>query len=200
MTEVYLDDTRLDYEDTEKDSTVGDFVAEVEKQLREHRRFVFEIRVDGELREEWRGSPFLEEKLINFNELRIISVSVESVALKGIDVLQQSFKLIAENTIKCVQSVRQSGNLDNPLLTSVTEGLTEAVKTLNELRKGAGGYNMKLFEQDPANFYKPVLDCLEAMDSARGSGDSVLFADVLEHELAPLVDEILSGLFPADKS
>ena len=200
MTEVYLDDTKLDYEDTEKDSTVGDLVAEIEKELRNHRRFIFELRVDGELREEWLGSALLEEKLINFKELRITSISVESVALKGIDVLQQSFELMAENITKCVQSVRQSGNLDNPLLASVTGGLTEAVKTLDELRKGARGYDMKLFSQDPANFYKPVLDCLEAMDSAREGGDSVLFADVLEHELAPLVDEILSGLFPADKS
>ncbi len=200
MTEVYLDDTRLDYEDTEKDSTVGDFIVEVEKELKNHRRFIFELRIDGELREEWRGSPLLEEKLINFKELRIASVSVESVVLKGIDVLQQSFKLIAENIVKCVQSIRQSGNLDNPLIVSITSGLTEAVNTLNELRKGAGGYDMKLFSQDPANFYKPVLDCLEAMNEAREGGDSVLFADVLEHELAPLVDEILSGLFPADKS
>jgi hypothetical protein len=200
MTEVYLDDIKLDYEDTEKDSTVGEFVAEIEKELKSHRRFIFELLVDGTVREDWRGSALLGEKLINFSELRITSISIESVALKGIDVLQQSFKLIAENTIKCVQSVRQSGNLDNPLLTSVTEGLTEAVKTLNELRKGAGGYDMKLFGQDPANFYKPVLDCLEAMNEARESGDSVLLADVLEHELAPLVDEILSGLFPADKT
>jgi hypothetical protein len=200
MTEVYLDDTKLDYEDTDKDSTVGDFVAEIEKDLKSHRRFVFELRVDGTVREDWRGSALLGEKLINFSELRIVSISVESVALKGVDVLHQSFKLIAENTIKCMQSVRQSGNLDNPLLTSITEGLTEAVKTLNELRKGAGGYDMKLFGQDPASFYKPVLDCLEAMNEARESGDSVLFADVLEHELAPLVDDILSGLFPADKT
>ncbi len=200
MTEVYLDDTKLDYEDTEKDSTVGDLVAEIEKELKEHRRFIFELRIDGTVREDWRESALLEEKLINFSELRVTSISVESVALEGIDVLRQSFKLIAENIVECVQSVRQSGNLDNSLLASVSERLTEAVKTLNELRKGAVGYDMKLFRQDPANFYKPVLDCLEAMGSARESGDSVLLADVLEHELAPLVGEILSGLFPADKS
>ena len=200
MTEVYLDDTRLDYEDTEKDSTIGDFVAEIESEVKRHRRFVFELRVDGELCEEWRESPLLKEKLINFKELRITSISVESVALKGLDLLQQSFELMAENIMKCVQSVRLSGNLDNPLLTSVSEGLMEAVNTLNELRKGAGGYDMALFRQDPANFYKPVLNCLEAINEARSSSDSVLLADVLEHELAPLVDEILSALFPADRS
>jgi hypothetical protein len=200
MTEVYLDDIKLDYEDTEKDSTVGDFVAEIEKELKSHRSFIFELRVEGELREDWRGSPLLEEKLINFKELRITSVSIESVALKGLDILQQSFELMAENIVKCVQSVRQSGNLDNPLITSVTGGLTEAVKTMNELRKGAGGYDMALFRQDPANFYKPVLDCLEAINEARGSGDSVLLADVFEHELAPLVDGILSALFPGDRA
>jgi hypothetical protein len=199
MAEVYLDDTRLDYEDTEKDSTVGDFVAEVEKELKSHRRFILELRVDGELHEEWRGSALLGEKLLNYKELRIASVSVESVVLTGIDVLQQIFELMAENIVKCVQSVRQSGNLDNPLLTSVTEGITEAVNTLNELRKGAGGYDMALFRQDPANFYKPVLDCMEAINEARESSDSVLLADVLEHELAPLVGEILSGLFPEDR-
>ena len=200
MTEVYLDDIKLDYEDTEKDSTIGDLVAELELELKKHRRFVFELRVEGELREDWRGSGLLEEKLINFKELRIASVSVESVALKGLDILHQSFKLMAENIVKCVQSVRQSGNLDNPLIASVTGGLTEAVNTLDELRKGARGYDMALFRQDPANFYKPVLDCLEAINEARESHDSVLLADVFEHELAPLVDEILSGLFPVDRA
>ena len=200
MTEVYLDDTKLDYEDTEKDSTVGDLVAELEKELKSHRRFILELWVDGELRDQWRGSGLLEEKLINFKELRIASVSIESVVLKGIDVLHQSFELMAENIVKCVQSVRQSGNLDNPLITSVTGGLTEAVNTLNELRKGAGGYDMALFRQDPARFYKPVLDCLEAINEARSSGDSVLLADVFEHELAPLVGEILSALFSGDRA
>ena len=200
MTEVYLDDTKLDYEDTEKDSTVGDLLAELESELKKHRSFIFELRVEGELREEWRGSALLEEKLINFDELRIASISVESVALKGLDILQQSFELMAENIVKCVQSVRQSGNLDNPLITSVTGGLTEAVNTLDELRKGAGGYDMKLFRQDPANFYKPILGCLEAINEARESSDSVLLADVFEHELAPLVGEILSALFPGDRA
>ncbi|MEE9542686.1 MAG: hypothetical protein V3V95_02750 [Thermodesulfobacteriota bacterium] len=200
MTEVYLDDTKLDYEDTEGDCTVGDFVAEVEKELKSQRRFIFELRVDDDLREDWRGSALLEEKLINFNELRILSISVESVVLKGIDVLQQSFELMEENIERCVQSVRQSGSLENPLIAAVTGGLTEAIDTLNELRKGAGGYDMALFRQDPANFYEPVLNCMEEMESARQSGDSVLFADVLEYELAPLVGKILSELFPVDRS
>jgi hypothetical protein len=200
MTEIYLDDARLDYEDTEEDSTVGELIVAVEGQLRGLRRFVLELSIDGEKRDDWRGSALLEKKLARFEELKFVSASVETVALEGIDVLQQYMKVIAENIAECVKGIRLGGDVDEPLLTSVTGGMSEVVKTMNALTKGGGSYNMDLFREDPANFYKPVLDCLEAMQEARLSGDSVLLADVLEHELAPLIDEISSKIFPVSRS
>jgi hypothetical protein len=73
------------------------------------------------------------------------------------------------------------------LFSAIFEGLAEVLKTAVALTRGAGRYRIDLFREDPSVFYKPLMERLEELDSARSAKDTVLMADILEYELVPLI-------------
>ncbi len=199
MTDIYLDDSKVEFEDTEHDTTVEKLVFVLEEQLREHRRFICALSLDGDEFDSWRDDPVSKRLILEFNELKLTSATVERIVLEGVDVLENYLRVVLENIDKCVDGVRLGGASVDVSVVVIVDGMTEIVKTMHELFSGGKKFDISIFRQDPSAYYKSILDCLETVKEARDSTDNVLLADVLEYELKPLVEEILKSLF-FDKS
>lgn len=194
MPDLYLDEEKLDFEDPGQKSTIGDLVATVEKELVELRRFVMEVWVDGEKLGDWRVSPMLKSPVSVHGDFRLITASVETVALEGVDMVQEYIKVIKESISACVQESRARGSGQSHF-TNIFEGLIDVVKTMDALTRGGGRYGIDLFRENPANYYKHLLKYLDILSDAKGSGDTVLLADVLEYELKPVLEEMEEKIF-----
>ncbi len=200
MTEIYIDDNRIDFEDTENDATIGELIGMVEAQLKEQRRFVEELIIDGRAEPDFRSEATSKRLILNFATLKLLSSTVESIALEGVDVLERYLTVVLENINKYVSALRTGGSPAGASPVVVIDGMTEIAKTMNELNKGGVNYDITIFRADPALFYSRILGCLETLNKAKESVDSVLMGDILEYELKPLVEEMLNTLFAKRKN
>ncbi|MDP2689844.1 MAG: hypothetical protein Q8P48_07000 [Deltaproteobacteria bacterium] len=188
MTDVYIDGIRLDFEDTAGDSTLGDLVLEVEKELKGIRRYVNLLSIDGESIEDWRA-VVLKKAIHASAEVKLQTASFDEVALEGLDTLREYAAVIKENISSCVSSLRR-GSPAGDGFSSVVEGVVEVVKTVDGLLRGGGMYGVALFRKDPDGCCASMIGVLESLKEAGQSRDSVTMADIIEYELAPLVKEL----------
>ncbi|MBE7414792.1 MAG: hypothetical protein HS130_06030 [Deltaproteobacteria bacterium] len=195
MTEVYLDDTRLDFEDRGRSSTIGELIDAVEKDLTSHRRFVMELWVDGERLSGWRGSEVMKKPLSVHRGFVLKTASMEEVALEGLDLAQEYLRVTGDNIRLCISDLRTGNTRADASFSSVFDGLVEVVRTIDALVKGGEKYNMDLFNVNPASYFGPIVNFLEDMKEARESGDHVALADLMEYELSPFVGEMEEKLF-----
>lgn len=195
MVDVYLDGSRLDFEDTGSSSTIGDLIEAVERDLTCHRRFVMELWVDGEKLPEWRGSVVLSKPLSGHTDYKLNTASMEEVALEGLDLLQEYIRHTRENVPICADALRVGGGGAEAAFASIFDGLVEIVRTADALAKGGEKYNMDLFTENPAVFFGPIVKCLEEIKDAKEGGDTVLLADLLEYELQPFLERMEEKLF-----
>lgn len=195
MTEIYLDGSRLNFEDKGNDSTIGELIEAVERDLTGHRRFVMDLWVDGQKLSEWRGSTVLKTPISGHRDFKLNTASMEAVALEGLDLLQEYIKVTKENVPVCAADLRVGNSRADAVFSAVFEGLVEIVRTADALARGGEKYNMDLFTEDPAVFFGPILRCLEEVRDAREAGDTVLLADILEYELKPFLDGMEEKLF-----
>lgn len=194
MPNVYLDGSRIDFETQGGNATVGELMNAVEEGMKTTRRFVFELWIDGERMEEWRKSDFLEEPISRFTDLDLKTESVETLALEGVDMVQEYVSVIKENIVECVKGLRVGEDVEH-LLTSIMEGIVEVVKTTDSLLKGVEKYEIALFKETPIIYYKPLLKYLETIVDAANTADSIALADILEYELSPFLEKIEKRIF-----
>ncbi|MBI5491344.1 MAG: hypothetical protein HY893_00265 [Deltaproteobacteria bacterium] len=195
MPEVLIDGKRLDFEDTEGDSTLGDLLRAVESELKAIRRFIADIRLDGQSSGDWRTGGRFRSPLYGFSEISIETGSVDAAALEGLDTVTEYFKVIKGEISACVRDSRLGGPGADKSFNTVFEGLVEIVKTIEALAGCADAFEIKLFSENPENFYLPLLKNLEALKDARTAGDPVLVADMLEYELTPFLNGMESRIF-----
>jgi len=195
MVDVYLDGSRLEFEDAGNDSTIGDLISAVERDLTCHRRFVMELWVDGHRLPEWREGVVLSKPLSGHSDYKLNTASMEEVALEGLDLLQEYIRLTKDNVPLCAGALRSGGANADAAFASIFEGLVEIVRTADALARSGEKYNMDLFTENPAVFFGPILKSLEDIKDAKDAGDTVLLADLLEYELLPFLDEMEEKLF-----
>jgi hypothetical protein len=197
MPEVYLDGSPLDIEDRENDSTVGTLLDAVEKELKGLRRFVSEVWIEGERRDEWRKKDVYGLKLSSVGEIKITSGSVDEMMLKGLDTVEEFMLHIESNIEKTVKKTRSGAGDILTAVSMILGDLNEVVKTIDSLLKGAGPDGASLFRENPANFYKGLLDDMKALKDAYSQGDTILMADILEYELKPYIAGMREKIFPS---
>lgn len=195
MTEVYLDDVRLDFEDSGRSSTIGELIDVVERDLTSHRRFVMELWVNGERLSGWRASAVLKRPISVYSDFKLKTASMEEVALEGLDLAQEYLRVTRDNVALCVNDIRTGNNRAAAAFASVFDGLVEVVKTIDALAKGGEKYRMDLFNENPAGYFSPIVRFLETMKEARDSGDHITLADLLEYELQPFLEEMEEKMF-----
>jgi len=195
MAEVYLDGNRIDFVDDRNDATIGELMAAIETELKDHRRFVFELWVDGEKVEKTSDDDLLSSPISLFSDFEFKTVSIESLALEGVDTVQEYLRVIRENLDDCVEEMRRGGPNVEVLLRAITEGIVEVIKTTDALLKGVEKYSIELFRENPARYYKSLLKFLDTITDAANTGDSIMVSDTLAYELKPLIEEIESTIF-----
>ncbi len=188
MTDVYIDGIKLDFEDTAGDSTLGNLILEVEKELKGIRRYVNLLSIDGESIEDWRAGAVLKKAIHASAEVKLQTASFDEVALEGLDTLREYAAVIKENISSCVSSLRR-GSPAGDGFSSVVEGVVEVIKTVEGLLRG-GMYGVELFRKDPGGCCAAMIEVLESLKEAGQARDCVTMADILEYELAPLVKEL----------
>lgn len=197
MTRVYLDNMKIDYEDTGKDSTIQELVSALDRELGSLRRFILEISLDGtDAPHGWRSGELPGKRLSECVEIRLTSASVDDMAKEGLDTVREYINVIGETIEACVKDLRiGSGPAAEAAFSSVFEGVIEVVKTIDALSQGTLRYNMKIFRKKPEEYFGPLHRKLETITNIKKTGDTVLLADVLEYELKPLLEEIREEVF-----
>ncbi len=196
MTEVYLDDARLELTGIGPASTLGDIVEAVETDLRPYRRFVQELWVDGTNRGHgWKQADDLVEPVQNCSEVRLVTEAVDQLVLKGIYTVNEYILFICDLIEKTSESLRcGSWKVDN-LLSSIIESTGEVVRTMDSLYRCGLSYGIDIFRDNPGAYYESILKHMSGLRDARLARDNVLLADILEYELGPLLKEMMEKVF-----
>lgn len=195
MIDVYLDNTRLDFEDTEKDSTVGSLIKAVEDELKGLRRFIAGVSVDGEEREDFRAEGLAGEPISGFRELRLTTGSMDDLALLGANTVLEYIVLVKGNIVLAAKGLRAGGLGTTDIITGLIGDLNEIIRTIQAIESGAGGLTVSIFNGDPGAFYGPVLEKMEAFKASFMELDTVAMADILEYEMLPIVEEMEGNIF-----
>ena len=192
---IYLDGTLLDYEDTDRDATVGDLVEAVEKEIRGMKRLIRDLWADGSKVEHWRITDLPTRPLSEFGELKLVTDSCEAFAAYAVDTVQEYIGVIQTNIDAVASMIRLGEDAVEEYLVSIFNGLKEVSVTLNELSKYASSLGIDVFKEPPSGFYTPLMEYMESLDKARTSCDMLLVADILEYELSPFLKNMEDRLF-----
>ncbi|VAV85548.1 hypothetical protein MNBD_DELTA01-342 [hydrothermal vent metagenome] len=195
LTLIYLDGARLDYEDTESDATLGDLVKAIEGEMQSLKRIVSELAIDGEDCEHWRTEELMAGKLADFKELKFVTGSFEDFVVKAVDTLQEYIKVMRENIGASVAVLRRGEGYKPELLISIIEGIVQIMTSIDELSRGMSKMGVNTFKENPSVYYAPLLKHMEDLEAARGGGDSLLVADILEYEILPILGDMDEKLF-----
>ncbi|MBI5237621.1 MAG: hypothetical protein HY887_04280 [Deltaproteobacteria bacterium] len=192
MTDVFIDDMKLDFEDTGNDAAVGELITAVEKEIKGLRRFIKEVSADNESLS-GRGA-FSKQRVSGYKEIRIKTMPFDQFALESHETLHEYVRHITDNIKSCISVVRGKGSYEGAF-TNIFEGLIEVTRTMESLSTGSRAYDIEIFKEDPALYYEEILRNIEALKGARDADDTVLLADILEYETIPLLERVEEKLF-----
>ena len=195
MPDVFLDGSRVDYVDTRDDATIGELMVVIEARLSDLRRFILELWIDGRKLDDSQRMEFLSQPISGFTDFEFKTVSIESLALEGVDMVQKYIHTIRDNARECVRGIRlDKGDVEGSL-SAVMEAVVDLVKTMDALIKGVEKYSIVLFKESPLRYFNPLLKVIDQMADDSTSGDLRAVAEALDYEVAPLMDEMERTLF-----
>lgn len=188
MTDLYIDDNKIEYEDTEDNSTIGDFVKEVEGQLFDVKQLIVGIEVDGSHADDIHSPELLESPVGDHKEVRLSTVPLKLLLDEGIKVCNQYIPHI-KGAISVIIEVLRAGKSDEAtkLTAGLFDALNEFVKTLAVINSNVIRFNLPLFKESPTEYYEGLIDHLSEMLKARDSGDIILVGDLLDYEIMPII-------------
>lgn len=200
LTCIFLDGVRLDYEDTERDATLGNLVKAIEDEMISAKRIVSGLEVDGEGRADWRVDELMAANLSDFKELKLITASFEEFASRAVSTLQEYILVMKENVKASVSVLRRGEGYKPELFLSIIEGISQIMNSVDELSRGMAVLDVNTFKENPSVYYAPLLKNMEELEQARTGGDTLLIADILEYEILPILGDMDEKLFHSGKS
>lgn len=196
MTEIYLDETKLDFTDEDKKATIFDLVKELEKELHKEKQIVASIEIDGKEISDWHSKEIAELLLSEKNIIKVHTSTMNEFFLSSLEHSKEYLNTIKSNVKNIVQRLR-AGNEEFAqfILAKAMDDIKEWVKTVCSVNKGAASNGIILFKQDPAKYYSLILKNMEEIKKAQDNQDMVLLGDLLEYEVLPLLEEIGKEMF-----
>jgi len=196
MTDIYLDDTRLEIGGADAASTIGDIIAAVEEDLKPFRRFIQELWLDGSNTGlGWKDTVAVNEPFELYEELKLFSGDVDPIVLKGIYTVGEYIVFICDLINDTSSALRRgAGEVDN-LLGAIIESTGEVIKTMDSLYRCGLSYEMDIFRENPISCYEAILRNMSGLKDARLSRDNILLADILQYELGPLLIQMEEKVF-----
>lgn len=196
MTEIYLDETKLDFTDKDKNATIFDLIKELEKELHKEKQIIASLEIDGSEISDWHskevGGSLLSEK----NVIKVHTSAMSEFFLSSLEHSKEYLDTVKSNVENIVKRLR-AGNEEFAqfILAKAIDDIKEWVKTVDSINKGAASNNINLFKQDPAKYYSLILKNMEEIKTAQDNQDMVLLGDLLEYEVLPLLEEIEKEMF-----
>ena len=199
MTELYIDDNKIEYEDTDNNSTIGDFIKEVENQLTEVKQLIVGIEVDGNVKEDMHSHDLLNTPVAEHTEIRLSTAPLKALLEIGIDTCNEYIPHI-KGAINVITEALRMGNNEqvHKLMPGLFDSLNELVRTLALINSNVVRYNLDIFKDSPTAYYDALVKHLGEMLSASDSGDLILVGDLLDYEILPIVDALEKLLAEAD--
>ncbi len=196
MTEVYLDETKLELGGVNRASTVGDIIEAVEADLKPYRRFIQELWVDGTNKGlGWKDATAIKEPAVRYEELKLFTGDVDPIVLKGIDTVSEYIVFICDLIEETSGKLRRGAAEVDNFLGAIIESTGEVIKTMDSLYRCGLSYGMDIFRENPITCYEAILSNMSALKDARLSRDNILLADILEYELAHLLNNMEEKVF-----
>lgn len=188
MTELYIDDNIIDYEDTDNNSTIGDFIKEVESQLFDVKQLIVGVEVDGSPAVDIHSDKLLASFVAGHKEIRLSTVPLKLLLDEGIKVCNQYIPHIKGAALVIIESLR-AGKSDEALklTTGLFDALNEFINTLALINANVIRFNLPLFKESPVEYFEALVSHLGEMLVARDSGELVLVGDLLEQEIMPII-------------
>jgi len=199
MTELYIDGNIIEYEDTGKNSTIGDFVKEVENQLSEVKQLIVGIEVDGNAAEDMHSHELLSAHVAEHKEIRLSTAPLKAVLEVGLSTCNEYIPHI-NGTIGAILDALREGNNNKAfnLLPGLFDALNELVRTLAVINTSVTRYNLEIFKESPVTCYESLVTHLSQILSARDAGDLILIGDLLDYEIIPIIETLEKLLAEAD--
>ena len=196
MTELYIDDNKIDYEDTDGNSTIGDFVREVEKELFDVKQLIVGIEVDGNPKDDIYAPELLISPVANHKEVRLATAPLKVLLDEGIKLCNQYIPHIKGGIAKIVEALRAGKNDQvEALVPGLFDALNEFVRTLAIINSNVLRFELPLFKASPAEHYEALVGHLSELLTAKEAGDLILVGDLLDYEITPIIislEELLS--------
>ncbi len=199
MTEIYLDETKLDFTDEDKKATISDLIKELEKELHKSKQLVTSIEMDGSLVPDWHSKEVADALLSEKKVIKISTSAMNEFFLSSIEHSKEYLNVIKTNIENIVKLLR-SGNEEHAhiMLAKTLDDLRQWIKTIDAVKRGAASGGIILFKQDPAKYYSLLLKNMEEIKKAQDNQDMVLLGDLLEYEIMPLLENIEKEMFGED--
>lgn len=199
MTELYIDDNIIEYEDTDNNSTIGDFIREVEGQLSGVKQLIVAIEVDGDVQEDLYSKELLDIPVADRKEIRLSTAPLKALLEVGINTCNEYIVHIKGAIVVIVDALRAGKNDEVfKLLPGLFESLNEVIKTLAVINANVVRYNLEIFKDSPTSYYDALVVHLGELLSAKDSDDLILVGDLLDYEILPIVDALEKLLLEVD--
>ena len=188
MTNLYIDDNLIEFEDTDNNSTIGDLLKEVEGQLFDVKQLIVGLDIDGTSASDMHSDELLASPVAGYKEIRLSTAPLKALLDQGIKVCNQYIPHIKGATAVIIETLRAGKNDEAfKLMPGLFDALSEFVGTLALINTNILRFNLQLFKESPAQHYEGLVSHLGKMLSARDSGDLILVGDLLEYEIMPII-------------
>ncbi len=196
MTEIYLNETKLDFTDKDKNANISDLIKELEKELHKQKQIISSVEIDGIKISEWHSKEIGESLLSEKNLIKIQTTTMNEFFLSSLEHSREYLDVIKTNTGNIVKWLRSGAEeFGQFILAKMLDDINEWIKTVSSLNKMAVSEGISLFKEDPSKYYSLILKNMEEIKNAQDNQDMVLLGDILEYEVVPLLEKIGNEMF-----
>lgn len=196
MTELYIDDNLIEYEDTDNNSTIGDFLKEVESQIFDVKQLIVAVEVDGTPALDIHSKELLSSPVGEHKEIKLSTAPLKILLDEGIKVCNQYIPHIKGGVAVIIETLRAGKTEDAFKLTpGLFDSLNEFVGTLAVINSNVNLFDLTLFKESPVEYYESLVSNLTEVLTAKDADDIILVGDLLEYEIMPIIislEKILS--------
>jgi len=183
------------YEDLvipEENETLGEFLSEVEKWIKENKRIILKIKLEGKILSGKEKENLFKKKINEFKVLELFTVNSWEWAINSLKEIEENLPEITIN-IKRVSTFIQRGDYKKAfsLLESCLNAWDWTGRTLEKIGKIlALDYTQISFKRESLTdkikeFLKPLKEANEALKNE----DFLTLSDILEYEISPHIKE-----------
>lgn len=191
MTEVFLNDDKLELEDKQGNSTVGNLISAVEVELAAIDHIILDLKADGESKLEWRVPEFLDSSLGDLSELRIMTAPFDALMIQGLTTCRDFVDHLKDTLGDAVAKIREGREEEGfESLAEFFSATSSLIETINALYSASEQKGKALLSEPPVKYFEQLAKQLDELQQAQQLKDMVLVADLLEYEFLPIFDSI----------